>query len=44
MAAPQHNVIVERIVSVLKSLNLEVATPDEARAMPQLKGRQAVAF
>ena len=35
---------VERVVSILKSLNLEVATPDEARAMLQLKGRQAVAF
>jgi uncharacterized protein (DUF849 family) len=35
---------VERVVAILKSLNLEVATPDEARAMLQLKGRDAVAF
>ncbi|GAA3997007.1 hypothetical protein GCM10022279_20800 [Comamonas faecalis] len=35
---------VRRAVSMLKTLNLEVATPDEARAMLQLKGRKAVAF
>lgn len=35
---------VGRIVSVLQSLNLEVASPDETRDMLQLKGRQAVAF
>ncbi|MBS0315617.1 MAG: 3-keto-5-aminohexanoate cleavage protein, partial [Proteobacteria bacterium] len=35
---------VERVVAILKSLNLEVATPDEARAMLKLKGRKAVAF
>ncbi|GGH60223.1 hypothetical protein GCM10010975_22720 [Comamonas phosphati] len=35
---------VQRIVSVLKSLNLEVAMPDETRAMLQLKGREAVSF
>ena len=35
---------VERIVSTLRSLNLEVATPAETRAMLQLKGRRAVAF
>jgi uncharacterized protein (DUF849 family) len=35
---------VRRIVSVLQSLNLEVASPDETRDMLQLKGRQAVAF
>ena len=35
---------VERIVSILKGMNLEVATPDETRAMLQLKGRDAVAF
>ena len=35
---------VQRIVSVLKSLNLEVATPDETRAMLQLRGREAVSF
>ncbi len=35
---------VERIVTVLKSLNLEVATPEETRAMLQLKGKQNVAF
>ena len=38
--APQ----VQRVVSVLKSLNLEAATPDEARDMLQLKGKHAVAF
>lgn len=35
---------VARAVAILKSLNLEVATPDEARAMLKLKGRKAVAF
>lgn len=35
---------VERVVAILRSLNLEVATPGEARAMLQLKGREAVAF
>jgi uncharacterized protein (DUF849 family) len=35
---------VGRIVSVLQSLNLEVASPDETRDMLQLKGRQAVVF
>ena len=35
---------VERIVTVLKSLNLEVATPDETRDMLQLKGQDNVAF
>lgn len=35
---------VQRIVSILKSLNLEVATPDETRDMLQLKGKHAVAF
>ncbi|SOY68853.1 conserved hypothetical protein [Cupriavidus taiwanensis] len=35
---------VKRIVSVLNSLNLQVATPQETRDMLQLKGRQAVTF
>ena len=35
---------VRRIVSILQSLNLAVATPDDARRMLQLKGRDAVAF
>ena len=35
---------VRRIVAVLKSLNLEVASPDEARRMLELKGQHAVAF
>lgn len=35
---------VNRIVTVLTSLNLEVATPDETRAMLQLKGKKNVAF
>lgn len=35
---------VERIVTVLKSLNLEVASPADTRAMLQLKGKDAVGF
>ncbi|GAA4880685.1 3-keto-5-aminohexanoate cleavage protein [Saccharopolyspora cebuensis] len=35
---------VARIRTVLEALNLEVATPDEARAMLGLKGRDAVGF
>ena len=35
---------VRRIVGILRSLNLEVATPAETRQMLQLKGRDAVAF
>ncbi|GAB7542307.1 hypothetical protein CS8_019730 [Cupriavidus sp. 8B] len=35
---------VQRIVSILRLLNLEVATPDETRDMLQLKGKHAVAF
>ncbi|TDD87750.1 3-keto-5-aminohexanoate cleavage protein [Saccharopolyspora karakumensis] len=35
---------VTRIRTVLEALNLEVATPDEAREMLQLKGRSAVGF
>ncbi len=35
---------IRRIVSILQSLNLAVATPDDARRMLQLKGRDAVAF
>ncbi|QHE87417.1 3-keto-5-aminohexanoate cleavage protein [Hydrogenophaga sp. BPS33] len=35
---------VERVVTLLKSLHLEVATPDETRALLQLKGQKAVAF
>ncbi|MCT9811803.1 3-keto-5-aminohexanoate cleavage protein [Acidovorax sp. Be4] len=35
---------VQRIVSILQSLHLEIATPDETRAMLQLKGKDAVAF
>jgi uncharacterized protein (DUF849 family) len=35
---------VARIVSILKGLNLEIATPDETRAMLQLKGRSGLAF
>ena len=33
---------VTRIRTILEALNLEVATPDEARQMLQLKGRHAV--
>ena len=35
---------VTRIRTILEALNLEVATPDEARQMLQLKGRDAVGF
>lgn len=35
---------VRRIVSILKSLNLEVASPAQTREMLQLKGKHAVAF
>jgi len=35
---------VRRIRTVIEALSLEVATPDEARAMLKLKGRQQVAF
>jgi uncharacterized protein (DUF849 family) len=35
---------VTRIRTILEALNLEVATPDEAREMLQLKGRAAVGF
>ncbi|UBM08631.1 3-keto-5-aminohexanoate cleavage protein [Cupriavidus metallidurans] len=35
---------VKRVVGILRSLNLDVASPDEARDMLQLKGRDAVAF
>ncbi|WP_144637531.1 3-keto-5-aminohexanoate cleavage protein [Bordetella genomosp. 13] len=35
---------VSRIRGILEALSLEIATPDEARAMLGLKGRQAVGF
>ncbi len=35
---------VEKVRGILSELGLEIATPDEAREMLQLKGRQAVAF
>ncbi|GAB3288793.1 beta-keto acid cleavage family enzyme [Parasphingorhabdus pacifica] len=35
---------VTRIRTILEALNLEVATPDEARKILQLKGRSAVGF
>lgn len=35
---------VRRVVSILTALNLEVATPDDARQMLQLKGADKVAF
>jgi uncharacterized protein (DUF849 family) len=35
---------VSRIKTVIEALSLEVATPDEARAMLRLKGRDAVKF
>ena len=35
---------VRRVRSILDGLSLEIATPDEARQMLQLKGRGAVGF
>jgi uncharacterized protein (DUF849 family) len=35
---------VEKVRGILSELGLEIATPDEAREMLQLKGRRAVAF
>lgn len=35
---------VQRIVSILESLHLRVASPAETRDMLQLKGQRAVAF
>ncbi len=35
---------VKRIRTILEALNLEIATPDEAREILQLKGRDAVGF
>lgn len=35
---------VQRVVTILKSMNLEIATPDETREMLQLKGKANVAF
>jgi uncharacterized protein (DUF849 family) len=35
---------VSRIRSILENLSLEIATPDEARSMLQLKGGDAVNF
>jgi uncharacterized protein (DUF849 family) len=32
------------VVSILQALSLEVASPDEAREMLQLKGQDQVAF
>ena len=35
---------VKRVRTILEALNLEIATPDEARQILQLKGRNAVGF
>ena len=35
---------VKRVRTILEALNLEIATPDEARQILQLKGRHAVGF
>ena len=35
---------VQRVVTILKSMNLEIATPDETREMLRLKGKANVAF
>jgi uncharacterized protein (DUF849 family) len=35
---------VRRVVSILHALSLEVASPDDAREMLQLKGHDQVAF
>jgi uncharacterized protein (DUF849 family) len=42
--AESNRVQVERIRGILEALNLEVATPDEARAKLGLKGKDNVAF
>jgi uncharacterized protein (DUF849 family) len=42
--AESNRVQVERIRTILEALNLEIATPDEARAKLGLKGRDNVAF
>ncbi|MNR46629.1 3-keto-5-aminohexanoate cleavage enzyme [compost metagenome] len=35
---------VKRVRTIIEALSLEVATPEEARQMLQLKGRNSVAF
>jgi uncharacterized protein (DUF849 family) len=42
--AESNRVQVERIRGILEALNLDVATPDEARAKLGLKGKDNVAF
>jgi len=42
--AQSNQVQVERIRTILEALNLEIATPEEARAKLDLKGRDNVAF
>ena len=42
--AASNAVQVRRVRTILESLGLGIATPDEARAMLQLKGREAVSF
>jgi uncharacterized protein (DUF849 family) len=42
--AESNAVQVKRLVSIIKALSLEVATPDDARAALKLKGKDQVAF
>ena len=42
--APSNAAQVAKIRSILESLSLEIATPDEAREILQTKGADAVAF
>ncbi len=42
--AESNRVQVERIRTILEALNLEIATPDEARQKLGLKGKDNVAF
>ena len=42
--AKNNGELVAKIVRILKELSLEIATPDEARAMLQLKGAHNVGF
>jgi uncharacterized protein (DUF849 family) len=42
--AQSNQVQVERIRTILEALNLEIATPAEARAKLDLKGKDNVAF
>ena len=44
MSAESNATQVRRVRSILEGLSLDVATPDEARQMLDLKGQDGVAF